>query len=210
VKAKVKTVNAAMTGDIEVLLRGGTYVRSSTLSFDATDSGSNSHFVLWSAYGSEVPVLSGAATLGTWTDIPGGLKQVTLAPGSKARQLFVNGLRAVRARGAVNPGWTSDATGINTGSTNLSAFQNQTGIEVVAFREWKMFRCPVQSIGPNRITMQQPCWTQASDTAAGGGCHPGYGVRPTNGVSWLENAREYLDQPGGLEAASRPRLSSAS
>ena len=41
----VRSLNAAMTGDINVILRGGTYPQASTLAFTSADSGNNGYYV---------------------------------------------------------------------------------------------------------------------------------------------------------------------
>lgn len=63
----VRTVNSAMTGDIVVYLRGGTYPVSSTVSFDAADSGTKGFYVKYLSYPSETPLLTGGQPIGGWT-----------------------------------------------------------------------------------------------------------------------------------------------
>src|SRR5690349_19353456 len=46
----VRTVNANMTGDISVYLRGGSYPVSGTIEFGPGDSGTNGHRVVYAAY----------------------------------------------------------------------------------------------------------------------------------------------------------------
>src|SRR5690349_8256114 len=53
----VRTVNANMTGDINVFLRGGTYPVSSTIDFGSADSGTNGFRVNYAAFPNETPVL---------------------------------------------------------------------------------------------------------------------------------------------------------
>jgi uncharacterized membrane protein len=54
----VRTVNSAMTGDIVVYLRGGTYPLTSTLSFGAADSGTKGFYVKYLNYAGETPLLT--------------------------------------------------------------------------------------------------------------------------------------------------------
>jgi hypothetical protein len=58
-RAAVQTVNRAMTSDIVVYLRAGTYPISRPLAFGPADSGFNGYQVRYEAYGHEVPVVSG-------------------------------------------------------------------------------------------------------------------------------------------------------
>ena len=93
----VRTTNGAMTGDIVVYLRDGTYVQPATLVFAPVDSGTNGFTVIYAAYGSERPVISGARGIGPFSPAgSAGLWQAS-APGLATRQLYVNGLRAERA-----------------------------------------------------------------------------------------------------------------
>ncbi|WP_168122586.1 right-handed parallel beta-helix repeat-containing protein [Paenibacillus sp. HB172176] len=100
VRNKVRTVNSAMTGDIKIYLRGGTYSMSSTLTLDSSDSGTNGYSVQWSNYPGETPVLSGGQSLsGSWT-LHDSSKQIYKRSGvsSEFRQLIVNDTPAIRAR----------------------------------------------------------------------------------------------------------------
>src|SRR5205085_1521209 len=56
----VRTVNANMTQDITVYLRGGTYAIAAPIAFGTQDSGTNGHRVHYQAYPGETPVLNGA------------------------------------------------------------------------------------------------------------------------------------------------------
>src|SRR4030095_4159738 len=58
----VRFLNASMSGDITVVLRGGEYVLPGTLEFTAADSGSNGFSVVYRAYPGEKPVLTGGST----------------------------------------------------------------------------------------------------------------------------------------------------
>ncbi|MBD2848088.1 right-handed parallel beta-helix repeat-containing protein [Paenibacillus sp. IB182496] len=97
---KVRTANDAMTGDIVVYLRGGTYDLSATLTLGSADSGTGGYAVKWTAYPGETPVLSGGRSLGgSWT-LHDAAQQIYKRSGvsGEFRQLVVNGEPAVRAR----------------------------------------------------------------------------------------------------------------
>src|SRR5512147_1751784 len=55
----VRSLNSAMTGDINVILRGGTYPQASTLGFTSADSGNNGYYVKYTAYPGERPLITG-------------------------------------------------------------------------------------------------------------------------------------------------------
>jgi hypothetical protein len=90
----VRTVNAAMTADIAVYLRGGSYPVTSTISFGPQDSGTNGHKIVYQAYPGETPVLSGAAKVTGWTQSSGGIYKAALSRSTKLRNLYVNDARA--------------------------------------------------------------------------------------------------------------------
>jgi hypothetical protein len=93
----VRSVSSSMTDDITVYLRAGTHTLSSTVSFDASDSGQNGHRIIYSAYPDEQPHVSGGQQLTGWVPTGNGLYRAS-AQGLNFRQLYVNGVRAQRAR----------------------------------------------------------------------------------------------------------------
>jgi hypothetical protein len=93
-QAQVRAINSNMTGDIMVYLRGGTYTISSPIVFTAADSGTNGFHVIYEAYNSEVPVISGGFQVTGWTLDHGSVYKASLSRSTKLRNLFVNGVRA--------------------------------------------------------------------------------------------------------------------
>jgi len=63
-------------------------------------------------------------------------------------------------------------------------------MEAVTATQWKMMRCPVASVTGPDLTMQDPCWHNAN-VFQGQASRWSFRL-----LSWLENAREFLDQPG--------------
>lgn len=88
-----------MTGDIVVYLRGGTYTVDSTISIGASCSGTNGFAVKFMNYAGETPVISGGQAITGWT-LFDAVKNIYQATGVSFnfRQLYVNGVKAVRAR----------------------------------------------------------------------------------------------------------------
>jgi len=104
------------------------------------------------------------------------------------RELYVNGVRAVRARSsAYPPGFTKTATGFEGPDESMAGWRNQSGIEAVTLTQWKMMRCPVAAIQGRDLVMQQPCWTNVN-------VFPYLWSFQT--LTWLENAYALLDAPG--------------
>ncbi|MBP1988863.1 galactose-binding domain-containing protein [Paenibacillus eucommiae] len=188
-QAKVRTLNTSMTGDIIVYLRGGTYSLSSTLQLTQLDSGTGGYQVIYQAYPGEKPVLSGGQTITGWSLFDSGknIYRSNVGTTLNTRQLYVNEVRATRARGAQNPvGFTKTSTGFTAPDTSMSGWGNKSSMEIVGFNSWKSFRCPVSSISGTAITMQNYCWnnSQLSDTPS------------LDSVGWIENAYELLDAEG--------------
>ncbi len=63
----VRKIDAHMTGDIDVILCGGTYNLARTLTLDQRNSGTNGYQVVWEAYPGEQPVVSGGEAIRGWT-----------------------------------------------------------------------------------------------------------------------------------------------
>lgn len=198
---------AASAADVDVYLRGGTYRLASTLTFGPEDSGRNGHQVVYQAYPGEVPVLSGAVQVTGFTkyDPTKNIWRATLpagASGALGRQLFVNGVRAVRARSVGSPaGVTTASTGFATSDGSYASFGNQSSIEVVQDNDWKHMRCPLQSItsgsGGSTFNVLASCWRGNNQSVPNVGFpFNGAGLPAMSGISWVENAYELLTQPG--------------
>jgi hypothetical protein len=97
----VRTVNASMTDDITVYLRGGTYNLTETLKFDPTDSGSG-HKISYRAYPGKTPVIVSATQVKGWTQHKGDIYKASLARIVKLRSLYVNDKRATMASKNIN------------------------------------------------------------------------------------------------------------
>src|ERR1700691_1181320 len=103
-QAKVRTLTPTMTGNIIVYLYGGTYQLTSsfTLVENSTthDSGTGGHNVIYEAYPGQVPVISGGKTITGWSVYNSSLNiyRASVGTGVNSRQLYVNGVRAIRAR----------------------------------------------------------------------------------------------------------------
>ncbi len=135
------------------------------------------------------PVLSGGVEIRGWTqpDPTSGIWAADVDPSLDTRQLFVDGVRATRARGAVRPeGWARTVDGFTAPDSAMAGWRNPSAIEIVSFAEWKSLRCPVASISGRAVTMAQPCWKNAN-------AHDRFTM---NEVTWVENAVELLDEPG--------------
>ena len=84
---------------VTVFLAGGTYYLPDTLIFQASDSGTKDAPVTYAALAGQSPVVCGGQRLQvTWYPYKDGILQATVAAGTMADQLFVNGRRQIMAR----------------------------------------------------------------------------------------------------------------
>lgn len=122
----IRTINSNMTGNINVYIRGGTYILPSTLSFATQDSGTNGYSIKYMNYPDESPVISGGQQVSGWTLDSNGIYKTYVGTTLQARQLYVNGIRAQRAKGAeVAYGFTENSNGYSYMRVeNLWKFEN--------------------------------------------------------------------------------------
>ncbi|MGI5270451.1 ricin-type beta-trefoil lectin domain protein [Nonomuraea sp. CA-218870] len=195
-QAAVRSLNAAMTGDLVVELAGGVYRLSAPLRLTAADSGNNGYTVRWQAAAGAVPVISGARAVTGWTlaDQGRNIWRAAVATGVDTRQLYVDGALATRARTAVNRSdFTASSTGLRFTSGALSYLNDLADagrVEMESVGSFTDRYAPVQSISGNLITMRQPAWNNNNF---------GYDTFTSPhraGPLHLVNAYEFLDSPG--------------
>ncbi|MEV5079747.1 right-handed parallel beta-helix repeat-containing protein [Streptomyces sp. NPDC056159] len=187
----------AVTGrDIRVELTDGAYELSVPLQLDAKDSG-----VTWAAARGARPVLSGGRALTGWTVNGDGTWTAKVPEGITPRQLFVDGQRAVRARGGSCAATVCDATKTGmTGAekTGIADWTRPTDAEAVISVRWRNYHCRIAAVTGDVMTFAQPCWTNsASGTNRTG---PAWDTTTVDSsryskVAFFENARELLDKP---------------
>ncbi|MEI7730246.1 MAG: MBG domain-containing protein [Verrucomicrobiota bacterium] len=204
----------AQSEDINVYLRGGRYQITNTISFTTADSGMNGFFINYRSYPGESVTISGGKQVTGWTKVPGKPYWVTSVPTNAGfadyfRQLYVNGVRAERARSDWIPGakyvWTNGSSfnystatsgltnvyGIafaqNSGMKNYSNVNDLRLLHIFSFRSDEF---PVLSIITNSGMIDfelQQCY-----------CQTRYGMGYFNyNDGWMViNAIEELDEPG--------------
>ena len=214
--AQIATVNATeakMTGNIVVELADGYYYIDETIKMNELHGGTNGYSVIWKAAEGATPIIGGgkyfsgslfadADNDGIYTVDLSALGIAKVAdPDTMAttRQLFVNNVRATRARsegGLTNAYYYMDG-GVNRGHVSedeyLADFARIQDLEFVYQELWTHPRAGVAGIVKNgdgtiNITMDQPGWNFASNKSASS-CG-------SDGPRWIENALELLDQPG--------------
>ncbi|MGL1935066.1 MAG: discoidin domain-containing protein [Fibrobacterales bacterium] len=195
VRDVIRTHNDSMTGDIVVYLREGTYVLDSTLSLTQQDGGTNNFSIRYKAYTDEKPVISGGVAITGWTlhDGAKNIYRTNIGTDFDSRHLYVNGVRASRAKGDAFPGgFTVSQHQVLLPSSDvysgMGSWSNIENIELVGYQTncWKFPRNLIESISGNVVTMAQPGWTLVYGQASWA----------ANQVAWIENAYELLDQQG--------------
>jgi hypothetical protein len=206
-----------LTADLTVHLAPGTFRLTKPLTLDARDSGSNGHRVVWQGTGDTE--LSGGRQVTGWHPAP-GRPGVFAAPApaglDNTRQLYVDGVRAQRARGTVPVTLAATSTGYTASAPAMAKWHDPADIEFVytagealwnvqryGLGQWTEPRCPIASISGTTITMAQPCWDNSTKRVLFPDI-PGRSVNMvgpadlTNGrqPAYVENALELLDQPG--------------
>jgi hypothetical protein len=189
-RGAVRAAGARMTGDLVVVLRGGLFRLEQPLQFEPRDSGKNGHRVIYRNYPGERPVLSGGRPVTGWKEDQAGRWKAP-APVENFRQLYVGGVRAVRARDGPLPGAQrvgEDA--YKTTAVEMAAWAHPQDVELVYHVTWTHTRCKVRSItreGTHAvIAMLQPYFTFARTKE---------GVQ-VDRPAYVENALELLDEPG--------------
>ncbi|MFP4057437.1 MAG: right-handed parallel beta-helix repeat-containing protein [Candidatus Brocadiia bacterium] len=198
-----RLVDAGLEQDVTVVVHAGTYELAEPLTFGPQDSGTERHAITYAAAPGDRPLVSGGRAIAGW-EADGKLWRTTV-PGVKEgrwhfRQLWVNGRRAVRARSpnaeAQPPcfqllGATlSDDLDTHTyrfPPKRLQQWTNLGGVEAVVFGNWATTRKRFQHADPASGVAQM----------AGPHARPHRAMAPRQGRwCYLENAAEFLDQPG--------------
>lgn len=93
------SLNADMSADLGICLRGGRYSLTDTFTLGNADSGTDGHRVVYTAYLGETPVIDGGKAVRGWTKVEGKpywSANVSTSAGYAPyfRQLYVDGVRA--------------------------------------------------------------------------------------------------------------------
>jgi hypothetical protein len=204
-RTQVEALAPDMTSNIIVYLRGGAYRLASTFQLGVADSGENGYTVDYEAYPGERPVISGATQVTGWSlyDSSLGIYRASVTAGTESSQLFVNGVRAVRARSASNPsGFTLSGSSFVTSDSSYLSYTNVSHIQIVDDNDWKQMRCPLTSItetssGGSSLNVNPTCFSENNTHVPNIGFpFNGNGLPVFNAISWIENAYQLLTEPG--------------
>jgi hypothetical protein len=205
--AKARDLVRGRKGDVNVVLRGGTYQLEEPLTFGPGDSASHKAAITYAAAPGEEVVISGGRPIGPWRKE--GDLLVADVPDAAAdkwsfRELFVGGERRPRAR---HPNEDYFRV-VQAGPDNRTSFSFHPGdltqigalgeAEVVFLHDWSVSRIRIKAIDEksHAVTFTDPIGASAPHYRINHfEEHPRY---------FVENAREYLDAPGEwfLDAAA--------
>jgi len=200
-KSVVRTINKNMTGDINVYLRGGTYKISSTITFDASDSGTNGFNVIYKAYQGETPIVSGGVDISLGWTLHDAAKNIYKRTGVNwaFRQLYVEGKKAIRARA---PNLVDESTGggyysfsdttypFDIKTSEIGIWANSGSCEFVYIAQWYQKRGVIDYYSSKGTTStvyfkEFQNLTYEKDS-----------FMQTNGYYYMENAYQLLDAEG--------------
>ena len=195
-KQAVDVINKNMTGDIVVYLRGGNYSVTSQVNLGFDDSGTNGHFVRYTHYRNEKPVISCGTNVKGWTLDSKNIYKTYIGTKVDFRQLYVNGRREIRAR-TPNTGYrtilSKTTDGFNIDKGLLAGVSNLQNVEMVINILWMHKRARVaatkDTLNVTRAIINPIEWEAITKEPQGS---TDYNDRQY----WLENAKEFLDRTG--------------
>ncbi len=210
-KTLVQSYLADMQSDVYVYVKGGTYTLKEPLEFGVKDSGRNGNSVIYLPWGDETPVISGGESYKGFElyDASQNIWRTYVGVGTVARQVYINGVRGVRARNdAVRTNYINDngtdGPGILTNAVmdaenytytcddiEYASFKNQSDMEAVYYEYWTNPRVKVQKIEVNDegkcVFYMQPA--SMKNGLSSTNC-------PITLPMWFENAYELLNTEG--------------
>lgn len=195
-QAAVRAVNGDR--DVTVIVHGGVWPRTAPLVFGARDGGQNGFAVRWRGAADARPLITGGIAVTGWRlhDEARGIYAADVPKGTAARQLWVDGKLARRARTAVDRKDASfDARGISfsgAGAELVARAAGERHVDVEATGFFTHRFSPVERIAGARLDMRQPAWNNniwGYDTIP----EP---FHPEDARLYVSNALAFLDEPG--------------
>jgi len=121
-QSMARRLSGDMDSNIDVVLEGGVYDLTRTLTFDPQDSGTNGFDVVYAAAPGAHPVLSGAVSVTGWhvVDAAKNIWAAPVAPGFDTRQLYADGVRMPRSEGLPSAYYLQTSTGFISSSPVLA------------------------------------------------------------------------------------------
>ena len=191
---KYKQLQPETKNDLYIYIKSGEYYLEEALKLNADKMKDNgSHLYIKSYGGNQASLSMGIHVSGfTLHDEQKQIYKAYVGEKIRSRQLFVNGVRATRARseGGLNDAVLDKTYGYTTTDVFLADYSQIKDLEFVYSDEWTNPRCGVDSIsvenGKAKVVMKQPGFSNVTDKGASSATYPIY----------YENAYELLDRDG--------------
>lgn len=201
-KEAAAAISDNMTGDIIVNIEPGTYFLDKTENFTAEHSGKNGYNIIYRGTDKEnPPTFSGGKQLKIWTPEENGTYSAPLVA-DEVRNLYVNGVAAVRARSRYCFKYLEDYDDTTDSTYTLDGFVTSDDLPELAYPEeaetvwqliWRSHRLPVKSVkkenGKTIMLLERKYWHQSSGLSSEERICAGQNY-------FVENAMEFLDEPG--------------
>jgi len=197
VKEEILKYNSDMQGDIVVHIMSGNYFVDATETISEEYSGSNGYRVIFKGEGESKPVFSGGKEITGFTHWQNGIYKASFDSENELRELFVDGIPAVRAKSKWLYKYIEDYDDGNSLTTKIvvsdkefPALAHSEEAEFVWETTWVCQRTPVNNIevidGKTVVTLDNFYQTDGVDSilVKAGKCF------------YIENALEFLDEPG--------------
>jgi hypothetical protein len=204
-QSTARALGPTATGDISVVLAGGTYTLASTLTFTTADQAAGGHKVSYAAAAGAEVIFSGGAPVLGWSlhDVSANIWKASVPAGSNSRQIYVNGIRAGVTSQRVSTvfgSMTKTSTGYSFTGTAANSWSQANGVDLVYTASpaetspWAQSRCRVSAIADGAISVANPCWRMGN---YGHTSDPATDTKFTLGIpSAVENNYALLGQPG--------------
>jgi hypothetical protein len=198
--------------DLTIELAPGRYRMTAPLVLGQKDSGRDGHPIHWQGSDLGRTVLDGGVQIRGWMQVDSqrNLWRAKLPQGAYSLQLFINGVRAERAR---HPGCSSpaqckyDANGLTGAGRMLSGLSHPEDVVAVFNVRWRDFHCGVEKIHGDDLIMREPCWQNTiADSIKNHWSNASPKGKPFKGIEWFENAYEFLGTPGQFYIDPRRHL----
>jgi hypothetical protein len=185
-------------GQVNILLRGGTYQIAEPIRILAVDSGvSIDNPLTLAAYRKERPILSGGRRIAGWKPSPNDPNRwQTQIPDVREgrwyfRQLFINGQRKTRARTPNSGYFQIDGDYLSDNPVKFKFRANNikkqwaepANVEIIGLQKWVDFRQPIAEIDESTRTVSLPGFIAPH-------------TKEANSRYYVENTPDALDSPG--------------
>lgn len=193
----VRPLTDTMTSDITVVLRGGLYQLADTVRFDHRDSGMNGFQVIYRSVPGEHAALSGGRRITGWAAAENGRFRANVGP-NRFRQLYVNDVRATRARTPNAPDffrllrWDEDTQRIVITPNSITSWSNLQSIEMVIMKQWTQNNLRLESF----LEREEGLFIQPREPDRTKAFLGHLFLRLEAQSYFFENALEFLDSPG--------------